>query len=57
MYNESKLTKPLAIQLLDEGDNVCKTADVRLQLARDVKLKVIMNVGFVNLTFIYSYNL
>ncbi|XP_060561375.1 structural maintenance of chromosomes flexible hinge domain-containing protein 1-like [Ruditapes philippinarum] len=44
VYNESKLTKPLAIQLLDEGDNICTTPDVRLQLARDVKLKLIPTV-------------
>ncbi|XP_053383340.1 structural maintenance of chromosomes flexible hinge domain-containing protein 1-like isoform X2 [Mercenaria mercenaria] len=44
VYNESKFAKPLAIQLLDEGDNACRTPDIRMQLARDVKLKLIPTV-------------
>ena len=41
VYNESKFPAPLSVQVLDAADNICKQADVKVQIAKDPKLKVI----------------
>ena len=40
VYNESKFPAPLSVQVLDAADNICKQADVKVQIAKDPKLKV-----------------
>ncbi|KAL4217928.1 inactivation of X chromosome by DNA methylation [Mactra antiquata] len=41
VYNEGKFPKPLSVQLLDKGGNVVRKSDIRMQLARDMKLKLL----------------
>ena len=40
VYNESKFPAPLSVQVLDVVDNPCKKADLKIQIAKDPKLKV-----------------
>jgi len=40
VFNESQLPKPLTVQLLDAGDNPSHTSDIKVQIAKDAKLKV-----------------
>ena len=40
VYNESKFPAPLTVRVLDIADNPCKQADIKVQIAKDPKLKV-----------------
>ncbi|XP_052765757.1 structural maintenance of chromosomes flexible hinge domain-containing protein 1-like [Mya arenaria] len=44
LYNESQFPKPIVVQLLDEGENPARVADIKMQLAKDTKLKLIPTV-------------
>ncbi|XP_071103421.1 structural maintenance of chromosomes flexible hinge domain-containing protein 1-like isoform X1 [Haliotis cracherodii] len=41
VYNDSKLPHSLKVQLLDEAGNPSKTADIKIQIAKDPKIKLI----------------
>ncbi|XP_041360659.1 structural maintenance of chromosomes flexible hinge domain-containing protein 1-like [Gigantopelta aegis] len=41
VFNDSRLPYPLKIQLLDEAGNPSKTADIKVQIAKDPKLKLV----------------
>ena len=50
VYNESKFPAPLSVQVLDAADNICKQADVKVQIAKDPKLKVINQLSSYQFT-------
>ncbi|XP_060084908.1 structural maintenance of chromosomes flexible hinge domain-containing protein 1-like [Ylistrum balloti] len=41
VLNENKLPRPLIVQLLDEGDNEVNMPDIKIQLAKDTKIKFV----------------
>ena len=53
VFNDSKLPNPLKVQLLDEAGNPSKTADIKVQIAKDPKLKVWLARSYLDFQFLY----